>query len=319
MSEIDELVRVSGYSRSTVFRYLAGKPVRPAAADAIRTAARAVGFRREAPAPREDATILLSVPPDFRGFRGFADAAEGVMRRAAERGVPVVFDDAHAGGRRVAVVVLGMGEREEDEERKIRRDRGEPCVLINRMVEGADASWASVDFRAAAAEAVERLAAAGCRRIACFAPGENRRVDKQKAEGAARALSGTAGSEPRPEFALVDPAGRTAEEAAREALDRSDRPDGWLALSDEDAMRVIRAADGLGFRVPADLSVVGMNDTEGAAYFSPAITTIRVPFAACGEAAVDAALRLLDYPDELSVRITLRHALIERESCAPVR
>jgi len=310
MSEIEELVRVSGYSRSTVFRYLAGKPVRPAAADAIRTAARAVGFRKEAPVPREDAAILLSVPPDFRGFRGFADAAEGVMRRAAERGVPVVFDDAHAGGRRVAVVVLGMGEREEDEERRLRAERGEPCVLINRMVEAPDASWASVDFRAAAAEAVERLAAAGCRRIAYFVPEENRRVDKQKAEGAARALSG---------IDPVDRSERTVEEDAAEALRPRDRPDGWLAFSDEDAMRIIRAADGLGLRVPEDLSVVGMNDTEGAAYFSPAITTVRVPFAACGEAAVDAALRLLDYPDERSVRIILRHALIERESCAPVR
>lgn len=317
MSAIDELVRISGYSRSTVFRFLAGKPVRPAAEDAIRTASRAIGFRKEAREPREDAAILLSVPPDFRGFRGFADAAEGAMRRAAERGVPIVFDEAHAGARRIAAVVLGMGEREEDEERRRRRERGEPCVLVNRMVEDGDASWASVDFRAAAAEAVAHLAAAGCRRIACFVPGENRRVDKQKAEGAARAGAEKPGT--GLEVVFIDPAERSPEEAAGDALGRSGRPDGWLAFSDEEAMRVIRAADKLGIRVPADLSVVGMNDTEGAAFFSPAITTVRVPFAACGEAAVDAALRLLDYPDELSVRIALRHALIERESCAPVR
>lgn len=309
MSEIDDLVRVSGYSRSTVFRFLAGKAVRPAAQEAIRTAAKALSFRSVVGEAREDTAILLSVPPDFRGFRGFADAVEGIMRRAAERGVPVAFDQAQVGRKRYGVIVLGKGEREEDEERRLRDGQGVPCVLVNRMVDDQEASWVSVDFRAAAREAVARLIDAGCRRIACFAPTENRRVDKQKVEGALQEDG---------ELRIVDPGGRTAEEAAAAEFTRGDPPDGWFSLSDAEAMQVIRAAAGVGLSVPGDLSVIGMNDTEGAAYFSPAITTLRVPFSACGAASVDAVLRLLDNPLERSVRIILRHLLIERESCAPL-
>jgi LacI family transcriptional regulator len=228
--------------------------------------------------------------------------------------VPVIIDEAHAAGRRFGAIVVGKGIREEEEEMASRAVAGTPYVLVNRLVETAEASWVSVDFREAAGDAVRRLAAAGCRRIACRAAPENRRVDIHKEEGFRRAAD-QEGIEP-----LVFPfTEEDLQKTAREALSRPDRPDGWFTLNDEDAMRVIRVASTLGLKVPGDLSVIGVNDVAGAAFFSPAITSVSVPFRACGEAAVDAVLHLLDNPLQRSIKVLMRHSLAERESCAPAQ
>lgn len=313
MPAIDDLVRVSGYSRSTVFRFLAGKAVRPAAADAIRTAMRATGFRSGEAPHRDDVAVLISTPPGFQGFRGFAEAIEGIMARASALRIPVIIDEAHAANRKIGAIVVGKGIREEEAELTARAAAGIPCVLVNRLVERAEASWVSVDFREAAGDAVKRFAAAGCRRIACRAAPENRRVDIHKEEGFRRAAEREG-----IEAIIFEQNEQDLQNIASEALGRPDRPDGWFTLNDEDAMRVIRAAHTLGLRVPGDLSVIGVNDVAGAAFFSPAITSVSVPFRACGEAAVDAMLHLLDNPLQRSIKVLMRHSLAERESCAPV-
>lgn len=235
------------------------------------------------------------------------------MRRAGERGVPVIFDEAHTGLRRLAVIILGKGKTEEDAERRAWEAAGMPCVLVNRMPDEAEASWVSVDFRSAAAEAVNRLITAGCVRLACWADAENRRVEEHKLEGFRRAAA-----EAGVKALTLSLADGALEDAAISVLRGGGRPDGWLAPSDEIAMRVIRVAAAMGLRVPEDLSIIGMNDVEGAAYFSPSITSVHVPFRACGSAAVDCALRLLDQPIERSVKIVMKHRIVERESCAPV-
>ncbi|MFA6506901.1 MAG: LacI family DNA-binding transcriptional regulator [Treponemataceae bacterium] len=313
MTTIDDLVRVSGYSRSTVFRFLAGKNVRKEAREAIRVAAREIGFTKGVKQDRDDVAILLSVPSDFEGFRGFADAVEGIMRRAGELGLPLVFDESHAAGKRLAVVCLGKNKSDEDAEFSRRKELGQAMVFVNRMPDDQDASWVSVDFRIAAAEAGARLVAAGCGKIAVWADAEDRRVETEKLRGLRECLRTGNG---RIELIELSPEQGTIEEAARAVLSEANRPDGWFGVSDEIAMRVIRIASSLGLRVPRDLSVIGMNDVEGAAYFTPALTSVHVPFRECGIAAVDIALRLLDNPSEHSVKLLMRHRLIERESCA---
>ena len=312
MATIDDLVRVSGYSRSTVFRYLGGKPVRDAAREAIRAAVRITGFRASQGEAREEDRILISLPADFRGFRGFADVVEGIMGRAAECGVPVTFDEGQCSGRRIAALIVGKSMDEEDEERRRLSAAGIPCILVNRYIEETGASWVSADFRSAGADAVSRLADSGCRRIACYGASQGRRVDMHKIEGGRlKAL------ERGIDFILINPDLEALEASCERLVSGPGRVDGWMSLDDLNAMRVISCAGRLGITVPGDLSVIGMNDVEGTAYTLPPITTVRIPFRECGAAAVDAALRLLDHPEELSVKVVLRHRIIERESCKP--
>ncbi|GGO60951.1 LacI family transcriptional regulator [Microbacterium nanhaiense] len=80
-----------------------------------------------------------------------------------------------------------------------------------------------------------------------------------------------------------------------------------FAANDYLAIGAIRAFADAGLRVPGDVSVVGFDDVEGAAYLAPALATVQQPFATLGKAAVAA----LD-PDDPEPRIL--PTLIARES-----
>jgi DNA-binding LacI/PurR family transcriptional regulator len=81
------------------------------------------------------------------------------------------------------------------------------------------------------------------------------------------------------------------------------------------AMRAVRAA---GLRVPQDLSVVGFDDIDLAAFFEPPLTTVAQPKREMGERAVQMVLQLLagdtDVPD-----CVLPSRLVVRDSTRALR
>ncbi|MBG6085466.1 LacI family DNA-binding transcriptional regulator [Zhihengliuella flava] len=67
-------------------------------------------------------------------------------------------------------------------------------------------------------------------------------------------------------------------------------PSAVFAANDYLAIGLLRAFWERGLCVPDDVSVVGFDDLQSSAYYIPALTTVRQPFAAVGAAAVDALL-----------------------------
>jgi DNA-binding LacI/PurR family transcriptional regulator len=106
--------------------------------------------------------------------------------------------------------------------------------------------------------------------------------------------------------------------AARELLDRPDRPTGVLCASDEFAVEVLHAAADLGLDVPSDLSVVGYDDSSVAALARPPLTTIRQDVAEKARLAVDALVRAIGDADSAPPERELLSAeLVVRSSTAP--
>ena len=68
-----------------------------------------------------------------------------------------------------------------------------------------------------------------------------------------------------------------------------------------------------GLRVPADVSVVGFDDTL-AAHLAPALTTVRLPMAEFGQLAVELALRDRTAP---AAQRRLQASLVVRDSTGP--
>src|SRR3546814_16042919 len=66
-------------------------------------------------------------------------------------------------------------------------------------------------------------------------------------------------------------------EATKRLLSRKLRPTAILAQNDDMAVGAMSAARELGFDVPADLTVVGFDDSEIARVVLPRLTTIRQP------------------------------------------
>jgi DNA-binding LacI/PurR family transcriptional regulator len=71
-----------------------------------------------------------------------------------------------------------------------------------------------------------------------------------------------------------------------------------FAFNDVSAIGAIRALHEAGLRVPQDVSVVGFDDIESAAYQNPGLTTVRQPLRKMGRMAAETVLRRILRPSE---------------------
>lgn len=308
--KIDHIVQASGVSRSTVFRYFAGKAVRPGAAKAIE---RALALLKTPAGPAEaERDYLVSVVPTYTKFRGYAEILGGILERVQEIGGSVRIGTFSAHGPLPqGVILVGKNRADEDLESAQWKARGVPCVLVNRIPEEADRSWVSVDCRQAARLAVTHLLDQGCRRVAVWSDQESR-VSQDKLRGYRDALE--AAGLPVDPALILDPGRLSLEQAFAGAMALSPPPDAWFSPDDEIALRVLSLAAAQGVSVPGNLLVVGMNDIASAPHLVPSLSSVRLPFREMGAASVDALERLARRPQEISVRILLRHELVVRDS-----
>jgi LacI family transcriptional regulator len=114
---------------------------------------------------------------------------------------------------------------------------------------------------------------------------------------------------------------RSGLDAAERLVDSSRRPTAIFASNDDMAAAVVSVAHRRGLHVPADLTVVGFDDTSPATTVWPELTTIRQPVSAMAAAAVELLLADLRHRRRgdggLSQEVVLDHELIIRESSAP--
>jgi DNA-binding LacI/PurR family transcriptional regulator len=101
----------------------------------------------------------------------------------------------------------------------------------------------------------------------------------------------------------------------------AERPTAVLCQSDVLALGALHAAEALGLSVPADLSVVGFDDSPLARRLRPALTTVRQDVDAKGKAAAAALLEAMEGarngPRGRASRVLLTTDLVVRESTGP--
>lgn len=92
-----------------------------------------------------------------------------------------------------------------------------------------------------------------------------------------------------------------------------------FAFNDVSAIGAIRALEESGLHVPADVSVLGFDDIYAAAFYNPALTTIRQPLFEMGRLAAQTVLDGLKDPDRpIPEMLSVEPTLIIRNSTAPV-
>jgi len=92
-----------------------------------------------------------------------------------------------------------------------------------------------------------------------------------------------------------------------------------FTANDQMALGLLRALHERGRRVPADISVVGFDDMEEAAYFWPPLTTVKQSFAEVGRRAVDALIREIQSGEHEHQEVLVPTQLVVRASTAPPR
>ncbi|HAP43380.1 MAG: hypothetical protein A2087_12140 [Spirochaetes bacterium GWD1_61_31] len=122
-----------------------------------------------------------------------------------------------------------------------------------------------------------------------------------------------AGQPLRPEFALF---GEVSVEGgyqlALDLLRRKNRPRSVFAMSDIQAIGVIKAARALQLRVPEDLAIIGFDDIEAADFME--LTTINQSLKESGRLAAELLLGRIREMDRPLQNIQLRVSVVERTS-----
>lgn len=82
-----------------------------------------------------------------------------------------------------------------------------------------------------------------------------------------------------------------AKELAKSILSKNP-PTAFICCNDVIAQGVLFACQGLGVKVPDDISIVGIGDFAGSEHFEPALTTVRLPAKRIGQRAADMLLSM---------------------------
>lgn len=285
---LEDVARAAGVSRATASRAInGGALVSQETRDAVTRAVVDLGY-----APNQAARMLVTkrsgvlgvlVPEtDLRVFSDpfFASVYHGVASAFTDHDAQVVLAMSKPGqpaetmlsyltSGRIdgAVIVSHHGT---DLARATSR-LTQPVVFIGDPGVGG-LPYVDVDSVQAAQVATRHLIGQGCRRITTITGAMDMPAGRQRQQGFLDALA-EAGLEPAgvAHGNFTDAGGRTA---ARELLEASPDLDGIFAASDLMAAGAMRVLSEAGYRVPADVRVVGFDDSEASRQTTPPLTTM---------------------------------------------
>jgi LacI family transcriptional regulator, galactose operon repressor len=264
-----------------------------------------------------DVTNSLYPPVTVGAEAACRDAGYGLLLANAEGAEGETRSIDLMSAKRVdALIVFAISFIETDNSRLHALQRsGVPVVAINRALpDDSPLSAIWFDHLGGGRQATNHLIDLGHRRIAHIAGPSNRLTGLYRRSGYEAAMQ-EAGLATADGLVIEGDYSFNSGERLAEQLWRH-RPTAIFAGGDAMAMGAVRALSRLGLRVPDDISVVAFGNPDFIRYATPAITTVDLPVSAAGRAAVELALRRMQYPEEKEVH-TLETSLLVRDSTAP--
>jgi len=209
-----------------------------------------------------------------------------------------------------------------------------PTVVISGHLRVKGLSNVVINHDRAARAALTHLKELGHRRIALFRgqPGSSDTDDRARAIFAAAASLGVKippeltlqlSGEGEEEVFAPDAAYAEGYAFGKKLLGRGMDFTALFAFDDASAIGAIRAFLVAGLRVPEDVSVVGFDDIQNAAYHNPRLTTVRQPLREMGRIAARVLLERINAPhqrgDQNGSFVVVETELIVRDSTGPAR
>ena len=327
-----EVARKVGVSEATVSRVLNERPgVSESTRQAVLSALDVLGYERPTKLRGERARLVGLVLPELQNpiFPAFAEVVGGAL---AQKGFTPVLCTQTAGGiseaeyvellleQHVSGVVFVGGnyaQRQASHGHYGRlAARHIPVVLINASLEELPFPRVACDDAVAMEQALGHLISLGHSRIGLVL-GPKDHIPSERKLQAAQDLAERAGVELEPQ--LVVRAGYSLEsgQAAASRL-LSQGVTGVACASDPLALGVVRAVRKAGLQTPADVSVVGFDDSALMNSTDPPLTTVRQPIELMGRAAVDLLEGQVSGSEVVLDELLFEPELVVRGSTAPV-
>jgi DNA-binding LacI/PurR family transcriptional regulator len=296
---IRDVAAAAGVSYQTVSRVINGHPsVKGSTRELVLATITRLGFRPNRAAralaggPIQAVTVLTGITTLYgqrsviQGIEEAARAADFAMGvRVIESEEPAVVQDTveratEPGG---ALIVVAFDRASTRALAAV--PPGVPMVGIVETPagdEGQDQPWVWINDRQAAAEATAYLLGLGHRTVHYVSIPPSTDASPQRLAGWRSALEAAGAPVPEPVQAGWHP--RTGYQAGR-SLAADPAVTAVLCGNDDLALGVIRAMHEAGRPIPGSVSVVGFDDTPLSAYYTPALTTVRLDFTELGRAA----------------------------------
>jgi DNA-binding LacI/PurR family transcriptional regulator len=323
-ASIRDVAKAAGVSHQTVSRVINGSSkVKDATRDKVLAAVEELGFRRSAAAVAlaHGHTRALTVLTGNTTLYGYAALLQGIEEASRAAGMSLAIsvlesdDDAtvkaaveHAIDDSGALIVIAY-DKAGVRAHSLIPDGVPHAVAMETPAndEGGQRPWIWTDDRAAAADATRYLLGLGHRTVHYVAI-PMLTESSPRAAGWRTALLEAGAAVPEPldggwDAAAGYEAGRTL------AADPS--VTAVLCGNDDLALGVIRAMHEAGRAIPGEVSVIGFDDAPQSAYFTPALTTVRLDFVGLGRACFS-LLR-----DEIAEPVTAPHLIIRESTGSP--
>ena len=329
MASIKDIASIANVSHSTVSRALRNSPlVGIETAERIRKVADEQGYTVSAVArslvTKRTYTIGVVVTDVADPFVG--EVASGIEEVAQAQGYSLLLASSHADPDREVRTVRLLHERRVDgivvnASRvgafyvQMLAKMNAPIVLINNEHPGDFVHSVAIDNLNAARDATRHLVDLGHRRIGYLGNQFGLQADTDRFAGYRQILE-EAGLGFQPQLVAHGdgkPAGGMR--AMKQLLDLPELPTAVFCYNDMEAIGAMRMAREHGLRIPADISVIGLDDISLASYTDPPLTTVQQPMGQLGRVAAQILLDLLSGGSPES-RVKLPGKLIVRQSTA---
>lgn len=198
---------------------------------------------------------------------------------------------------------------------------GVPVAVLEARTEGDALDSIVIDNEAGTRAATAHLLAGTPADKLRFVGGPKSNFDTQaRAEFFSAEVGRTGATLRQDQFAFGDYSTQWGEKWARSQLTRSGLKGlGVLCANDEIAFGVLQAAQDAGLEVPGDIRIVGFDDSRLSGLVRPMLSSVQVPSAAAGAAAVRAIVRRIVDPDLAPERVRIPTRFIARESSATTK
>lgn len=327
---MQDVAERAGVSVSTVSHVINGtRYVSPELTERVRTAMAELRFQPNAVARslrrKETLTLGMIVPDNANPF--FALLAHAVENACYEHGYSLILTNSGGDlarelaninvllGKQVdGLILAAVGLSSRDLKQVL---RSAPVVLVDRNLPGVEADALLVDNLGGGREATRHLIALGHRRIGCITGPSTTTPSADRVTGYRAALEEAGIPVDETLIARGDFQFAGGYAGAQALLALPEAPTAIFACNDLMAMGAIAAAAEKGLRVPADLSIVGFDNTTLAAYTTPALTTIAQPITEIGQLATEMVIRRSQQPDMARQHRVLGTKLIVRQSTSP--
>lgn len=329
---INDIAKLAGVSTATVSRVLNNIKVRPKHKEMVEKVLKETGYKpnrtAQGLASKKSKLIGMILPSIMANV--YSHIVDGVNSILQNRGYSLILTTTHEVGEhsesREIEALNFLKERSVDgviyipQTTSVRmieylKNYDRPIVSFGEKMKGTSVPALTLDDYNAAKSMVQYLIDLGHRDIAFVGIPDNFHATgflRKKGYIDALTENGIEVDEER----IVE-AGFTLAEgysAAREVVKRSDKiPTAVFTALDRIAFSTVSYLQKAGYRVPEDVSVVGIDDDDISSYYSPPLTTIHYDFAGAGEIIANMLLDFIEKEGDIEDR-EMKFSIKERGS-----